>query len=135
MRLQDNIAIVTGGTKGVGRGVAIELARDGAEVFSTGRSADTHESPHQRITGIRCEHGHDDQVAAAFSRIIAERGTVDILVNNVWGGYERMVEATGFTWGKPFWEQPLWRWDSMFTSGVRAHYQAAQLVALDNILV
>jgi dehydrogenase/reductase SDR family protein 1 len=50
-------------------------------------------------------------------------------VNNVWGGYERMIEDGAFTWGKPFWEQPLWRWDAMFSAGVRAHYYASQLAA------
>jgi dehydrogenase/reductase SDR family protein 1 len=54
---------------------------------------------------------------------------IDILVNNVWGGYERMLEDGAFTWGKPFWEQPLWRWDAMFSAGVRAHYHASQLAA------
>ena len=56
-------------------------------------------------------------------------GAVDILVNNVWGGYERMVDNGEFTWAKPFWEQPLWRWDAMFSAGVRAHYHASQLAA------
>jgi dehydrogenase/reductase SDR family protein 1 len=50
-------------------------------------------------------------------------------VNNVWGGYERMIEDGAFTWGKPFWEQPVWRWDAMFGAGVRAHYHASQLAA------
>ena len=50
-------------------------------------------------------------------------------MNNVWGGYERMVEDGAFTWGRPFWEQPLWRWDAMFGAGVRAHYHASQLAA------
>ena len=50
-------------------------------------------------------------------------------MNNVWGGYERMVEDGAFTWAKPFWEQPLWRWDAMFSAGVRAHYHASQLAA------
>jgi NAD(P)-dependent dehydrogenase (short-subunit alcohol dehydrogenase family) len=50
-------------------------------------------------------------------------------VNNVWGGYERMVEDGAFTWGRPFWQQPLWRWDAMFAAGVRAHYLASQLAA------
>ena len=40
-----------------------------------------------------------------------------------------MVQDGEFTWGKPFWEQPLWRWDAMFSAGVRAHYQASQLAA------
>jgi NAD(P)-dependent dehydrogenase (short-subunit alcohol dehydrogenase family) len=50
-------------------------------------------------------------------------------VNNVWGGYDNMLENGQFTWPKPFWEQPLWRWDAMFAAGVRAHYRASQLVA------
>jgi NAD(P)-dependent dehydrogenase (short-subunit alcohol dehydrogenase family) len=61
--------------------------------------------------------------------VLREGGTIDILVNNVWGGYERMVEDGVFTWAKPFWEQPLWRWDAMFAAGVRAHYYTSQLAA------
>jgi NAD(P)-dependent dehydrogenase (short-subunit alcohol dehydrogenase family) len=68
-------------------------------------------------------------VSAAFDRILREAGAIDILVNNVWGGYERMIEDGAFTWTKPFWEQPLWRWDAMFAAGVRAHYRATQLAA------
>jgi NAD(P)-dependent dehydrogenase (short-subunit alcohol dehydrogenase family) len=120
---------VTGATKGVGRGVGSELARQGARVFITGRSAPDHESPDERITGIRCDHRDDAQVEAAFNLIVREANTIDILVNNVWGGYEGMVEEGVFTWPKPFWEQPLWRWDAMFSAGVRAHYQASQLAA------
>jgi dehydrogenase/reductase SDR family member 1 len=45
------------------------------------------------------------------------------------GGYERMIDGGEFTWSKPFWEQPLWRWDAMFAAGVRAHYHASQLTA------
>jgi dehydrogenase/reductase SDR family member 1 len=51
----------------------------------------------------------------------------------VWGGYERMIDDGAFTWPKPFWEQPLWRWDSMFTAGVRAHYHASQLAAREMV--
>ena len=83
----------------------------------------------ERITGIRCDHRLDVDVAAAFERIAHATDGIDILVNNVWGGYERMVEDGAFTWGKPFWEQPLWRWDAMFDAGVRAHYLASQLAA------
>ena len=50
-------------------------------------------------------------------------------MNNVWSGYERMLEGGEFTWPKPFWEQPLWRWDAMFGAGVRAHHHAARLAA------
>jgi dehydrogenase/reductase SDR family protein 1 len=122
-------AVVTGGTKGVGRGVAQELARRGANVFVTGRSAPAEEERRGELTMLRCDHRHDAEVDATFERIIQAAGTVDILVNGVWGGYENMVENGEFTWGQPFWEQPLWRWDAMFAAGVRAHYRASQLAA------
>jgi dehydrogenase/reductase SDR family protein 1 len=126
--LVGKVAIVTGGTFGVGRGIASVLGENGARVFVTGRSADDVVADDE-ITRIRCDHRVDDEVAAAFDRVAEETGTVDVLVNNVWGGYERMVEDGTFTWAKPFWEQPLWRWDAMFSAGVRAHYFASQLAA------
>ena len=141
--LADRVALVTGGTLGVGGGVAGELARQGARVFVTGRSAGDHNAANKTrpddpaggdsgtgsIAGIRCDHRIDADVAAAFERIARDAGGLDVLVNNVWGGYEGMVENGAFTWSKPFWEQPLWRWDAMFAAGVRAHYHASQLAA------
>lgn len=129
MTLDGKVAIVTGATRGVGRGIARDLARQGAQVFVTGRSAPDHEPLDERITGIRCDHRVDAEVEAAFNLVVREATAIDILVNNVWGGYERMVEAGEFTWPRPFWEQPLWRWDAMFAAGVRAHYHASQLAA------
>jgi len=127
--LDSTVAVVTGGTFGVGRGIARELARHGARVFVTGRSAHDGGISDEHITGIRCDHRLDAEVARAFERVGREAGGIDILVNNVWGDYEHMVENGAFTWTKPFWEQPLWRWDAMFSAGVRAHYQASQLAA------
>ena len=128
MTIKDKIAVVTGASQGIGRGVATELARHGAKVYVTVRSSGPQriEAP---IVAIRCDHRDDAQVEAAFGRIVCETGSVDILVNNVWGGYERMVEDGEFTWPKPFWAQPMWRWDAMFAAGVRAHYHASQLAA------
>ena len=122
-------ALVTGGTKGVGRGVAHELARHGANVFVTGRSAPAGDERLGGISMLQCDHRDDAAVDAALTRIARATGTVDILVNGVWGGYENMMENGEFTWGRPFWEQPLWRWDAMFAAGVRAHYRASQLAA------
>ncbi len=127
--LEGKVAVVTGGTLGVGRGIARVLAQYGARVFATGRSAHDGVVNDERIKGIRCDHRVDAEVTASFERIAREAGKVDILVNNVWGGYERMVEDGTFTWTKPFWEQPLWRWDAMFSAGLRAHYHASQLAA------
>jgi len=127
--MRGQTVVVTGATKGVGGGISRELARLGARVFITGRTLVDEPLRDDGIRPIRCDHRVDDEVDAAFARIMNEAGSVDVLVNNVWGGYERMVEGSEFTWLKPFWEQPLWRWDSMFAAGVRAHYHASQLVA------
>jgi hypothetical protein len=77
MSLDDRIAIVTGGTKGVGRGIGRELARQGARVFVTGRSAPDHESLDERITGIRCDHRLDSEVERAFNLIVREANAID----------------------------------------------------------
>jgi NAD(P)-dependent dehydrogenase (short-subunit alcohol dehydrogenase family) len=78
---------------------------------------------------IRCDHTDDGQVDAVFTQIESAQGRLDVLVNNVWGGYEQMVEDGAFTWSRPFWQQPLFRWDSMFAAGVRAHFVASRLAA------
>jgi dehydrogenase/reductase SDR family protein 1 len=127
--LEGRVAVVTGGTRGVGRGIAHELAEAGAQVFVTGRSAIAGAAEHPHITPVRCDHRDDAEADALFENIARECGRIDILVNNVWGGYERMIEDGAFTWGKPFWEQPMWRWDAMFAAGVRAHYHASRHAA------
>jgi dehydrogenase/reductase SDR family member 1 len=129
MSLDGKISVVTGGTRGVGRGIGCELAQHGSRVFVTGRSAADYEELAERLTGLRCDHRDDAQVERVFGLVNREAGGIDILVNNVWGGYERMVEGGVFTWSKPFWEQPLWRWDAMLGAGVRAHFHASQLAA------
>jgi dehydrogenase/reductase SDR family member 1 len=142
--LQGRVALVTGGSRGVGKGIAEELAEAGAVVYATGRSTEeetrrqgegeTRSAPagpvaHGMCIPVKCDHTDDAQVEAVFQRIEAEAGRIDVLVNNVWGGYERMVEGTEFTWTRPFWRQPIFRWDSMFAAGVRAHYVASCFAA------
>src|SRR5688572_23279991 len=108
-RLSDCIAVVTGASRGVGKGIARELAAQGAKVYITGRTPDDLRHIDGLGTAISCDHRIDRDVEAAFDRIVGEAGRIDLLVNNVWGGYEGMVENGAFTWTKPFWEQPLWR--------------------------
>lgn len=127
--LRDRIAIVTGGSRGVGKGIALALADVGATVCITGRTAQDMQSVGGRIVAVPCDHRDDSQVRAVFHRVEQQYGRLDILVNNVWGGYENMMEDGEFTWTRPFWQQPLWRWDAMFQSGVRAHYVASSLAA------
>ena len=127
--LNDKIALVTGASRGVGKGVALELIEAGATVYITGRSLADMQYVGGAGFAIECDHRDDAQVRSAFRRISDEQGRLDILVNNAWGGYENMVEDGQFTWTRPFWQQPLWRWDAMFQAGVRAAYVASQLAA------
>ena len=126
--LTGKIVLVTGASRGIGRGVAQVLADAGAVVYATGRSIAGANLP-GAVTRIPCDHTDDGQVAAVFERIAADRGRLDVLVNGVWGGYEQMMENGQFTWPLPFWQQPLWRWDAMMQAGVRAAYVASHHAA------
>ena len=141
-RLKDKVAVVTGASRGGGRGIALVLGEEGATVYVTGRSTRDDSTrpdlPHTTIddtaaqvtgrggTGIpvRCDHTVDEQVENLFERVRQEQGHLDILVNNVWGGYEDYGSDAAFD--VAFWEQPLWRWDKMFVAGVRAHFSASR---------
>lgn len=112
----------------MGRGVALGLANAGATVFATGRSIKQADLGSE-ITTITCDHTDDEAVAEVFRHIDEKAGRLDILVNVAWGGYERMVEDGRFTWAAPFCEQPMWRWEAVMTSGVRAAFVASQHAA------
>jgi dehydrogenase/reductase SDR family protein 1 len=127
--LSGKVALVTGASRGVGKGIALELIEAGATVYITGRSTEDKEYISGKGLAIQCDHRDDEQVQSAFRQIADEHGRLDILVNNVWGGYENMIEDGQFTWPLPFWQQPTWRWDAMFQAGVRAHYVASQSAA------
>lgn len=122
------IALVTGASRGVGRGIAIALASAGYKVFATGRSIDEAKLP-ETVVRVRCDHLSDRETGAAFQRVAGEAGALDVLVNSAWGGYERMVESGKFTWPLPFWEQPDYRWTSMLDAGVRAAFVASSHAA------
>jgi len=139
--LRNKVAIVTGASRGAGRGIALALGDAGATVYVTGRSVrgkattehlpgtieDTAEAVTARGgTGIpvRCNHTVDSDVETLFARVQNEQGRLDLLVNNAWGGYEKHDFRT---FGAPFHEQPLRHWDGMFMAGVRAAMIASRL--------
>ena len=126
--MEGQVALVTGASRGVGRGVAAALHAAGATVVATGRSVVAADLP-PGVTRVACDHTNDADTVAVFAKIAAEYGRLDVLVNSAWGGYERMVEDGRFTWPAPFHEQPLWRWDAMMTAGVRAAFVASQHAA------
>ena len=131
--LDTSVALITGGSRGVGKGVAEALSQSGAAVYVTGRTVTetdfSREDSRGTIIPIRCDHRVQSEVELVFERIARDAGRLDILVNNVWGGYENMIEDGEFTWSRPFWEQPHWRWEAMFDAGVRAHFISSQYAA------
>jgi len=128
LEMGGRVALVTGASRGVGRGIATELHRLGADVYGTGRSVADADLP-DGVVRCPCDHTVDTDTDAVFDRVAREAGRVDVLVNSAWGGYERMVEDGEFTWTLPFWEQPRWRWGAMMDAGVRALFTASQRAA------
>jgi len=142
--LGGRVAVVTGASRGVGRGIALGLGEAGATVILVGRTLEDgdRDAPGSlRATGreverlggtavpLRADLTLDEELDALFDRILAEHTRLDVLVNSAWGGYEGMVQSGEFTWMEPFWRQPRWRWDAMFGAGVRAAYMASARAA------
>jgi NAD(P)-dependent dehydrogenase (short-subunit alcohol dehydrogenase family) len=122
-------ALVTGASRGVGKGVATALSGAGFHVFATGRTIARAALP-PPVVRLTCDHTRDEDTAAAFERIAQDAAALDLVVNCAWGGYERMVDDQGtFTWTLPFWEQPPYRWSSMIDAGVRAAFVVSQHAA------
>lgn len=139
--LGNAVVVVTGASRGAGRGIALELGTAGATVYVTGRSVAGCETT-DRVPGtiddtaaevtarggrgiaVRCDHTNDADVDALFARVRDEYGRLDVLVNNVWGGYEH-PDCRPLSMA-PFWQQPMTQWDGMFTAGVRAHLVASR---------
>jgi NAD(P)-dependent dehydrogenase (short-subunit alcohol dehydrogenase family) len=138
--LSDRVAVVTGASRGVGKGIALVLGECGATVFVTGRSsraagahertvedtADEIEARGGRGVPVVTDHTDDAQVAALFDRVRREAGRLDLLVANAWGGYENYDYRL---FGLPFWEQPIDRFDTMVRAGLRSHLTAARAAA------
>ena len=129
--LENRVALVTGASRGIGKGIAEELAAAGAKVYFTARSvvedpdhpgtvsatAEAIRDAGGDAIGIQCDHHADDQVAAVFERIQKDEGRLDVLVNNATAELSSMV-------GKRFWELPFSLWDDVIGVGLRSHYVA-----------
>jgi len=136
--LAGSVALVTGASRGIGKGCALELAAAGATVYITGRTLDEGSAPLPgslagtareiaeaggQCVPVACDHREDEQTAALFQRIEAEQGQLDVLVNNAFyvsGDLDPRV---------PFWETPLRLWDDMLDVGTRSAYVATHFAA------
>jgi NAD(P)-dependent dehydrogenase (short-subunit alcohol dehydrogenase family) len=152
--LESCVAIVTGGSRGGGRGIAVELGAAGATVYVTGRTtrsaqptayatfqaaaklatmpgsiddtADEVTAAGGRGIAVRCDHSRPDEVRDLIDRVVRENGRIDVLVNNAWGGHETLTPSA---LNAPFWEQSLDHWQSMFEHGVKNHVVACHEAA------
>ncbi len=141
--LEGKITLVTGATRGIGKGIAIGLGEAGATVYITGRSLNRSHS-NDEIPGslndtktevesaggicipIQVDHGDDEQVRLLFERIQDEQsGQIDLLVNNAYSGVRALINAQG----KPFWECEPNFWDTGNNVGLRSHYIASVFAA------
>ncbi len=137
--LKGKVALVTGGTRGIGKGIAIGLGEAGATVYVTGRSlgnisADGSSSGSlaetvaavEKVGGVcipvQVDHSNDEQVRLLFERIDSEQnGQLDLLVNNAYSGVSALRDAQG----KPFWDCEPSIWDACNNVGLRSHYVAS----------
>ena len=133
----DRIVVVTGASRGAGKGIALALGAAGATVYVTGRSRQEGDAPlpgtvfgtAEAITAVGgtgipviCDHADDGQVQALFEQIRQEQGRLDILVNNATALPDAITEQG------PFWDKPL-SMTSLFDVGMRSHYVAAWYAA------
>ena len=135
--LSGKVAVVTGASRGIGKGIALVLAEQGATVYVTGRTVNPGDyylpgtvgetaaqctergtSSGGRGIAIACDHANDEQVAAVFDQVRRDEGKLDILVNNAFQLSDDLIEPS------PFWEKPLSNLE-MFAVGPRSHFVAA----------
>ena len=145
-KLSGKVAVVTGASRGVGKGVALGLGEAGATVYVTGRSVAVGDDPRGSLSrtvdeiaalgglgiAIRCDHRDDSDVERVFERVRTEQGRLDVLVNNVMSTPQRAELPSGARsqWDlHPFWKMPLSVWDSYHGVGLRSHYVASVFAA------
>ncbi len=142
-KLQGKVALVTGATRGIGKGIAVGLGEAGTTIYITGRTLEPTENDDsiggslketqiavEKAGGVcipvQVDHSNDEEIRQLFERIQDEKkGQLDILVNNVYAG----VKALGNAYGKPFWESEPTFWDACNHVGLRSHYLASVYAA------
>jgi NAD(P)-dependent dehydrogenase (short-subunit alcohol dehydrogenase family) len=131
--LTGKVVVVTGASRGIGKGIALALGAQGATVYVTGRTVTPGSHPLPGTVGetaveitrrggtgvaVAVDHADDAQVAALFDQVRQQQGRLDILINNAFSIPEDLTEPG------PFWEKPLSNWE-MVDVGVRSNFTAA----------
>ncbi|XP_033755249.1 dehydrogenase/reductase SDR family member 1-like [Pecten maximus] len=136
MSLKGKVCVVTGASRGIGKGIALQLGKAGATVYITGRTlkssgdvigslTDTAREVEERggqCIPLQCDHSKDEDITSLFETINKQQdGQLDLLVNNAYSAVKMISENKG----KPFWDQPISMWDTVNNVGLRNHYMCA----------
>jgi dehydrogenase/reductase SDR family member 1 len=128
--LLGNVVVVTGSSRGIGRGTAVAFGERGATVYVTGRTTGGGELSIERTAemvreaggigiAVEVDHGDDAQIEKLFHRVRDNHGHIDVLVNNVY----KIPNPPA--WGGGFWDHPISIWDDQVGIGCRAQYVAS----------
>ncbi|XP_076983204.1 dehydrogenase/reductase SDR family member 1-like [Tamandua tetradactyla] len=124
--LKGQVCVVTGASRGIGRGIALQLCEAGATVYITGRRLDTLQTTAQeaqsrggRCVPVVCDSSRESDVQSLFEQVRREQeGHLDVLVNNAYAGAQAILDNKQ----KTFWESPASLWDDVNNVGLRGHY-------------
>jgi len=136
--LSGKVCLVTGASRGIGRGIAQQLVNSGATVYITGRKLEDLKRcaeemkqsagvTSQDVFPLQVDHGREVEIEKLFQTIKSERsGQLDILVNNAYSAVNHIFENMG----KPFWEaDPAYSWDVVNNVGLRNHFICSTFAA------
>lgn len=126
MTMKGQVCVVTGASRGIGRGIALQLCKAGATVYITGRHLDTLRATAQeaqslggRCVPVVCDSSQESEVKSLFEQVDREQhGRLDVLVNNAYSGVQAIMDTNN----KSFWEVPASLWDDINNVGLRGHY-------------
>ncbi|XP_036127741.1 dehydrogenase/reductase SDR family member 1 [Molossus molossus] len=124
--MMGQVCVVTGASRGIGRGIALQLCQAGATVYITGRHLDTLQAAAEdaqsrggRCVPVVCDSSQESEVRSLFEQVDREQhGRLDVLVNNAYAGVQIIMDNHK----KAFWESPASIWDDINNVGLRGHY-------------